>query len=234
MNAALSYSGIARTLLLSALLWCACPESGTCQCVPTEGKVTAADKKAAAKLNLRYDWQPDQEYQYEVSVEAELPDRKLIYKGMSTYRVRTADNGQFVLTHRGSLHQNEMMKPQARAATPRGGSRGLAHRPPHHMGGPHYAMPQFAEHEVTIDERGKVLKLSGTTSLPLMLGDLALLVIEPLPEKRERTWQVDYGLTVVEKKKSQTSSFPRRLSRPGCGKALPPSGPAASGTWRTA
>ena len=152
-------------------------------CVPTGRKKSQQPTRRPRQNSIfRYDWQPDQEYQYEVSVEAELPDRKLTYKGMSTYRVRAADNGQFVLTHRGSLHQNEMMKPQRRAATPRGGSRGLAHRPPHHMGGPHYAMPQFAEHEVTIDERGKVLKLSGTTSLPLMLGDLALLVIEPLPE----------------------------------------------------
>jgi hypothetical protein len=219
MNAAQSYAGIGRTFLLCALVSCGCPRLGRCQCVPTEGKVPAADKKAAAKLDLRYAWQPNQDYQYEVSVDAELPDRKLTYKGFSTYRVHSAENGQFVLVHKGSLQQHEVMKPQARAAMPRGSSRGLAHRPPHHLPGSHYAMPRFADHEVTIDQHGKILKLSGTTAMPLLLGDLALLVIEPLPEKRERQWQVNYGLTVVEKKKTPANQFPRRLSRPGAEEA---------------
>ena len=66
---------------------------------------------------------------------------------------------------------------------------------------------------MTLDDRGKVLKLDGENSLPLLLGDLALLVIEPLPEKREKTWQVDYGLAVVEKKKTSNSRIPHRPSR---------------------
>jgi hypothetical protein len=218
MNTFLCQPGIVQLFAGVALILSAAPRPARSQCVPTEEKPSTADKKAAAKLELRYGWQPKERYQYEVTIEAQLPDRKQTYKGMSTYQVREADQGRFTLVHTGTLQKNEAMKPQARASGPRG----IPHHVPqlpHHFAGPHFGMSRQANHEVTLDQQGKILSLAGENSLPLLLGDLALLVIEPLPERRERTWHVDYGLTVVEKKKAPASPFPHRIGRLGTDEA---------------
>ncbi|MBI2827590.1 MAG: HEAT repeat domain-containing protein [Planctomycetia bacterium] len=199
---------VRASLCLFAVLAVVAPLAA--QCVPVGGKPGAdkAANKAAAKLKpeLRYGFQPDKEYQYDVHVEADLPDVKQTLTGRSSYRVRSVGKGQFTLQHFGGLQtmeipkQNNRFRPGIRA--PRFG----------HM--PGFAMPRFTPHELAIDEHGNILKLSGQTQLPLLLGDLALLAIEPLPKGRESGWETTQGLVITEKKKQNDSPFPRRFVHP--------------------
>ena len=203
-----------RALVMFTIVLCvALVRSVSAQCEPE--KPADDDKPAKTKGRrgvARYDWQPNTSYMYEVTINAQLPDRKLTYKGMSTLRVREVSNGQCTLVQSGALQKNEQMKPQARANTP-GLPPGFPHHFSHagrHMHGPPGRMVREPAHELTFDDRGTLLKMQGNNSLPLLLGDLATFMIEPLPEKRERAWRVENGLAVMEKKTTPTSRLPHR------------------------
>ena len=121
-----------------------------------------------------YAWQPNTKYKYRVTIEAELPDRKLTFKGTSIYHVRDVQGGQCTLLQSGSLQKNEVMKPQARSSVPRfpgGFPQHLAFAGRHFVP-PHLRTVRNPGHELTINERGAVLKIVGENSLPLLLGDL--------------------------------------------------------------
>ena len=105
--------GLLRFLSVAACVFAVMPQTVHAQCVPTEEKPpSSAEKRAAAKLDLRHAWEPKAKYQYEVLIEAQLPDRKLTFQGMSVYQVQQADDGRFTLVHTGGLQKNEAMKPQ--------------------------------------------------------------------------------------------------------------------------
>ncbi len=184
---------------------------------PAAAKKAAAKKKtSAAAVDLAYDWKPNQEYHYEVAIEAQLPDRKQTYQGTSIYRVRNGTAGQVTLVHVGALQKNEVLSPAARSQTS-GGARGMRHAIPHSTPRPNTWASRgrgtSTAHEVTINQRGGVLQMTGENPMPLLLGDLAMLVIEPLAETRERDWEVNTGLNVVEKKPAQQGTTSRSRLR---------------------
>ena len=71
---------------------------------------------------------------------------------------------------------------------------------------------------IRIDACGRVLDSSGGAPLPYLLGDLAELVVEPLPEAEQNTWTItaDPGVAVV------SLQYPFcRFSRPGFREGVP-------------
>jgi len=46
--------------------------------------------------------------------------------------------------------------------------------------------------------RGAVQTLSGESQLPLLLGNLSLLIFEPLPQNAERKWSEQHGISVTQ------------------------------------
>jgi hypothetical protein len=65
-----------------------------------------------------------------------------------------------------------------------------------------FARPRAAP-DLHIDSHGKILKIAGETSLPLLLGSAEQLVIEPL-SAGEKRWQQDRDVAVVDSKEAKT------------------------------
>ena len=55
-----------------------------------------------------------------------------------------------------------------------------------------------ANTEIRIDERGHLLRLSGDFPLPIPLGSVAQLFIQPLPSASESRWEISEELAVLE------------------------------------
>ncbi|HVV99868.1 MAG TPA: HEAT repeat domain-containing protein [Planctomycetaceae bacterium] len=143
----------------------------------------------AQNATPKYAFKAGQQYIYEIKIEAELPGEKQIMSGNSQYDVKSVDSsGQMSLVNTGMLVTRHEVKQQpGRFPGPPRGPRGF----PGISGSP--------RREVTIDAQGTVVKYEGEMQLPFLLGNLALLVLEPLPKDGQRTWETKREITIFEK-----------------------------------
>jgi hypothetical protein len=128
--------------------------------------------------------------------------RKQKHSGTMIYRVRSEENGQFIITQSGHLGQQETWKEQRL-------QRGIPHFPPPHAFAVPHVMSRQPPHEFKTDDRGRILRITGQAPLPYALGDAALLVIEPFAKSTDRTWEFVGNSTVYEREQEQASIFPR-------------------------
>lgn len=161
--------------------------------------------------SLRYRWPQDQEVVYQVEISADLPDQTETLKGAIRYKLKAAGSPTKV-TYSGGLKKSVKKKPGTNKPSSRPGAFGPF--------GPGFAGPpgprgpfarrqvnlfkglEQTKNEVTVDARGGVLAMTGSSQLPYLLGNLSLLVFEPLPEGNQRSWKFDSGVTISEKKQN--------------------------------
>lgn len=120
---------------------------------------------------LRYGCKPGERYLYSVKIEIEGEDIVEELNGTSSYTVRAADQDGITLVHSGRLFPTRRAK-QGLVPLIVPGRLGF--------GGPFsgvgIGMPN--ESKLRIDAFGKVVRSSGESQLPAMLGNLSDLVIE--------------------------------------------------------
>jgi hypothetical protein len=167
---------------------------------------------AAGAGPLRYAPKAGQTITYKVEVTATLPTEIETCQGTIHYRILSADD-PLKLQFEGGLMQTS--KPTTSAdASPRGsyGPRGprFAPRPSFSPGfhgprGPMFGMNDafrgigHASNTITLSPRGEIRTMDGDSQLPYLLGNLSLLIFEPLGETDQKSWTVDTGVTVTEK-----------------------------------
>lgn len=154
---------------------------------------TAADGSKA----LRYDFEGGKRYVYEIRIESDTPDAKEILSGQSFYTVKLvhADSGNLTLSNYGKLLVDRQKRPEPADAdaTP-------SHRPGKVPSG-YLRRPRTPAHpviypkyetrrEITVDPAGNVLKDSGSSQLPFLLGDLWQLVLDPISPEAKLSWRV--------------------------------------------
>ena len=178
--------------------------------------VCLACSAQAFAQSLSYRWQQDQDLIYKVEAVSELPDQTETLQGVIRYKLKAAGDPAKV-TYSGGLRKSVRNKPGSRPSSPAAfgpfGSR---------FGGPPHAFGPFGARQVnpfkgleqttsqiTIDAQGTVLAMKGTSHLPWLLGQLSLLVFEPLPEEEQKSWKFDSSLTISEKRQTQRSRFDR-------------------------
>jgi S1-C subfamily serine protease len=167
---------------------------------PLEGPGGAKDPPPA----LSYGFRPGQAYAYSLEVTIDNGNGRVVLSGSSVYRVKGVDADGITMTHNG------------RITTTKKGKDGKAL--PGGVNGPE----PTREVELKIDDKGYVLKASGSSPLPL-LGDFAMLIIEPLPDDVTASW--DDSQTIALKEVEQTPGASPRLGRPGLDAM--PTGPRA-------
>lgn len=163
----------------------------------------AAKAAAGASAPLRYQWKQGQVFAYEVQVTADREDVTDTMKGVITYTVEGLDGQQGRVTYRGGLQ---------RTKTPKPGQSGRAGGPPF---GPRFGPPGFPSfprgpfdsnpfkglstttNQLTVTPQGGVQSMQGDSQLPYLLGNLSLIVFEPLSDKPEATWTVNNGVTIT-------------------------------------
>ena len=141
---------------------------------------------------LKYQFKPGETYVYSVNIVGELGAATQTSKG--TIQLTAKDNigNQTQLTPKVSI-STTMKQPTSPGKK---GAKGGPSGGPFGKGGPgsKFAGPR----ELVIDAFGKVIRFSGETSLPLLLGTAEELVIEPLSAKGENRWRLDKDLVIRE------------------------------------
>jgi S1-C subfamily serine protease/HEAT repeat protein len=146
---------------------------------------------------LVYAWKLGQTYVYSFDMSLDAGTAVVVLKGNSIYRVKAVDAEGITLGHRGWYTTTLRGKD---GKVPPGGSN---------------APKSIAEIELKIDPQGEVLKASGSSPLSL-LGDFAMLLIEPLPDDPQRTWDDSKTITLsqIEQVPGSGGGVPK-LGRPG-------------------
>lgn len=164
---------------------------------------------------LRYRGQPDQVFAYSVTITAEMPETIETLTGQISYRIKSPGDPMQV-TYSGGLVKSEKNKPnrQPQGGPPFGPPFGPRFGgPPVPIGGPfgRSANPfkglENTTNEIGLSARGQITTLQGSSQLPYLLGNLSLLIFEPLPEQDQTTWTVQGGVSIREGEDNSRNRF---------------------------
>ncbi len=158
---------------------------------------------AAQAEPLRYRWAADGQFVYDVEITADLPDAVETLTGKIVYQVKSTDSPSKI-TYRGGLTKATKKKPNASSSGPRGPFDDVF-GPPAGFGSP-FDRPvnpfkglEQTTNEVIVSSTGSILAMEGSSQLPYLLGNLSLLVFEPLSETEQANWKVESGVSITEK-----------------------------------
>ncbi|MDA1055261.1 MAG: SHD1 domain-containing protein [Planctomycetota bacterium] len=161
---------------------------------------------------LRYRWAADGQFVYDIEITADLPDAVETLTGKIVFQVKSTDSPAKI-SYRGGLTKATKKKPSASSNGPRGPFDDVFGRPPA-FGSP-FDRPvnpfkglEQTTNEVVVSSTGSILAMEGSSQLPYLLGNLSLLVFEPLSETEQANWKVESGVTISEKSDRRQSFGP--------------------------
>jgi S1-C subfamily serine protease/HEAT repeat protein len=189
-----------RTTRQEALAFCIPAEDLRAALARAEQRVEqiAAGKPAtrSSAVELHYGWKPGETYVYAVQIMIDAGKVVTTLSGSSIYKAKSADANAIMLAHRGWLTTRRRTKD---GSPPPNGAVNAPQSP--------------SEVELTISPKGDVVNSTGSSPVPL-LGDLALLVIEPFPDAQEASWDEVKTLALQDVETSISNGGPLRLARP--------------------
>ena len=172
---------------------------------------------------LRYRWQEGRVFAYEVEITADRDGYVDTMKGVVAYTAKAAEGDQLKVTCRGGVKRSRKTKPGQSSGAARGpfgprfgprsfprGPRGLFESTPFKWLG-------TTTNTITLTSLGMIQSLEGDSQLPYLLGNLSLIVFEPLPQQAQSSWTVGSGVTITEKNERRTGPpfFTRPPGLPG-------------------
>ena len=147
--------------------------------------VCSLQAAGADPVELRYRWEAGARHAYEVKITADHGEAVETLTGTPILVVESADGGQARMRlenkQLGSITQP---KNPGRVRIP------AAPRIPNDLG------RGFRGHELTLDTRGRVINQRGESQLPFVLGNLAQILIEPLPAGAVESWTQTESTTI--------------------------------------
>ncbi|NQT15908.1 MAG: hypothetical protein HQ582_24340 [Planctomycetes bacterium] len=152
---------------------------------------------------LRYAWQEGQVFAYEVEITADRDTYVDTMEGVITYTAKSGSDGQLKIDYSGGLSQKKVKKPgqSSGSRSPRFGPPPFPSMvPPGFFGGPAFRGIGSTSNTITLSSQGVILALEGDSQLPYLLGNLSLLVFEPLPERPQPSWTVTHGVSITSGK----------------------------------
>jgi hypothetical protein len=153
---------------------------------------------------LRYRWASDSQLVYDVEITADTPDAIETLTGKIIYKVKSAEE-PFKVTYQGGLKKASQKKPGASSDQPRGPF-GNAFGPPPGFGNPFarnvnpFKGLEQTNNEIVVSSKGNILAMEGSSQLPYLLGNLSLMVFEPLSDMEQPSWKVESGVSITEKR----------------------------------
>jgi HEAT repeat protein len=154
---------------------------------------------------LRYAWKTGEEHAFQVKITIDRDDQEETHSGTPSYKVMAADDDGIKLQFLGGVNKTTKMKVQP-GAFPRFPG------PPPFPRDP-FGPPGFSgARTLTINERGRVITEEGNSQLPYLLGDLAQMILIPLPKTSEKSWTIqrETNITVSESNGFRHPFFDRR------------------------
>ncbi len=142
--------------------------------------------QGAEPVELRYQWESGARYGFDVEVTADHGEAIETLQGTPILQVQSAEDGQARLQL-----LNKQLGSTIKAKNPRTRVRApVIPRIPTDLG------RGFNGHELTLDDRGRVVNQRGESQLPFVLGNLAQLLIEPFPAEAAATWTNTESTTI--------------------------------------
>lgn len=142
---------------------------------------------------MRYGLKEGRVAAYDVEIVADMGNEVDTMKGRIQFASRGIKDNVLSLTYSGGLVKHTQYKQQR--------SRGFGPRfPPPPMIGPPgrggFQGLMQTSNDLTLTQFGEFKTLRGESQLPHLLGNLCLLVFEPLPANNEQRWVVKNGINV--------------------------------------
>ena len=185
--------------------WCVVIALGTVMLMVSD--LAAAEP---ASQPLRYGGKNGQTVAYEVEVNADHDDYVDVMKGVITYTIRQSGDDQLKLEYHGGLHRTKKTKPGRAPQVPFGprfrrpfGPGSLPRGPRSLFGNATFTGLGSQTNDITLTPTGAVQTITGSSQLPYLLGNLSVLVFEPLPDDYRKSWSVGQGITISEKNERQ-------------------------------
>jgi hypothetical protein len=151
---------------------------------------------------LRYGWKQGEKYLYSVRIEAKLESGAVVLTSLNNYGCVRADGKEFWLRQRNNLIARK--EDADGKSTPKILQSGLT--------------AAARTNEIRIDPFGQVLKSSGESQLPFVLGNISMLAIVPLSPEGKDTWEVKSDCVLRE----STQAAPAKPVNPKIKKKNPP------------
>lgn len=163
------------------------PAGAMLQAGATPEAAKPATVPPALLKKLHYNWQKGQSYVYRVRISGERGSATENRDGEVTYKVKSTQLDEIELAMTSKMRLSLNMHPSDYVLLP-GRHVGFVTN-----------IDGTREYTIRINPQGRVLDSRGGAPLPYLLGDLAELVIEPLPQAEQMTWTVqgDPGIAVV-------------------------------------
>jgi HEAT repeat protein len=152
-------------------------------------RLAGADEPAPP---FRYGFKSGEDYVYSVRLEVKMPGLTEIVSGVSKYGIVEAKKDAIRLRHSGRLVID--------GDVTEGGTKRTTHS--------ERGLPVS---DIRIDPFGRVLRSSGESQLPFLLGNLSMLVLEPLAADGKSPWEIKTECVI--KQKQSVLSAPSRLHR---------------------
>ena len=155
---------------------------------------------AEAPPNLRYGFQKDQKYAYDILINLKCMTLEETWKGILIFEVTKANDDQFDMKVSGRLAKSVK-------------GRGRFPYFPRHRGMPFGPRGPFGVRGPgtwTISRRGDVIIVGRVNQILCLLGPEELLIIESLPKEAKMSWTVSSGTGITEIGESPMPFPPRR------------------------
>lgn len=143
------------------------------------GPVTAAER-----VPLKYGWEQEQQYAYQVKIDVTLENYSEIMTGVSQYDVVKSDADSFAVQCTGKLNSITKSKNRRMLIPP---MRMLRHRSPF-AGMSHSMLGAFEPHVLELNRFGEINTVKGSSLLPYLIGHLSQINLIPLSPKGDAEW----------------------------------------------
>jgi hypothetical protein len=162
--------------------------------------LVTADPEVAIGIPLRYGWKKGEHYLYSVRIEVKMDSGARVLTGMNNYGVPAADDKSFLLRQRNNLvAKTDNDEGKTTQIVLQSGLSAAART-----------------NEIRIDPFGQVLKSSGESQLPFVLGNMSMLALFPLSPEGKASWEVKSTCVIQEStpQKAPISKLKKKLPPP--------------------
>lgn len=158
---------------------------------------TTAD--STSPNSLSYDPKSGQIYSYEFEIAIHGADETTFYKGTTQYTVVEVNDQYIRLTYHGGLTESIKVHESRKSGAIPFGPRDLSRAHPTSV---FERMDMLGKtqttNQITLNRKGYVLVLDGSSRLPFLLGNVSLIPFETLPADDANDWSSNSGVSIAK------------------------------------
>jgi hypothetical protein len=160
---------------------------------------------------LRFKGQEGQAYAYDIKITAETDDYTETFQGVVSFKFNSVGDQQLQVTYQGGLNKTRKSKPKPQTGRPPFGPFGPGFhripRPPSPFSRTPFKGTTQTTNVLALTPQGRIQSMKGDSQLPYLLGNVSVMVFEPLPDQAQSSWTVNLGVAITEEEGQQGPPF---------------------------